>query len=250
MRGTEVNREATGDDLIELARGRLGEAYRFGQQVPKNHRDWRGPWDCAEFASWLVYQVSGRLYGCDPTEPEPQAADAYTGWWRGDAARRGIVVTVAEAAATPGAFVLRTTVGGKHGHIALCEGGGGTIEARSPAHGVCRARVAGRRWQIGVLVPWITYTRGADVELSASPAILRVGSTGKKVRSLQQALLNHRCPTCEVALAAPGGPHPGPLDGLFGPLTLAAVEAFQGLHGLTVDGEVGPETRAALGLET
>jgi hypothetical protein len=37
-------------------------------------------------------------------------------------------------------------------------------------------------------------------------------------------------------------------DGDFGPITLRAVKAFQASHRLVVDGIVGPETRAALGL--
>lgn len=36
-------------------------------------------------------------------------------------------------------------------------------------------------------------------------------------------------------------------DGVSGPMTLAAIKAFQAQHGLTVDGVVGPQTLAAMG---
>lgn len=41
---------------------------------------------------------------------------------------------------------------------------------------------------------------------------------------------------------------PGPIDGIFGPKTLAALIAFQRNRGLRADGTLNPETRAALGL--
>lgn len=63
--------------------------------------------------------------------------------------------------------------------------------------------------------------------------VLRLGSRGSDVRGLQEAL-------------AIRGYDPGPLDGVFGPLTQAAVEAFQRDGQIQVDGVVGPETRHAM----
>ena len=42
------------------------------------------------------------------------------------------------------------------------------------------------------------------------------------------------------------GDEPGPIDGLYGPLTQGAVERFQERHGLAVDGIVGRQTRRTL----
>lgn len=45
------------------------------------------------------------------------------------------------------------------------------------------------------------------------------------------------------------GYHTGPIDGYFGDLTLEAVKAFQGDCGLYVDGVIGAQTKAILGLQ-
>ena len=55
------------------------------------------------------------------------------------------------------------------------------------------------------------------------------GSSGEDVRELQEAL-------------AAQGIDTGPLDGVFGPRTEAAVRQFQAAHGLQVDGIVGTDT--------
>lgn len=60
---------------------------------------------------------------------------------------------------------------------------------------------------------------------------LRLGATGHEVAALQAAL----------GFATQ--------DGVFGPVTDAAVRAFQAGHGLTADGIAGPKTLAALGVK-
>lgn len=68
-------------------------------------------------------------------------------------------------------------------------------------------------------------------------ANLMQGSRGQEVVSLQRALNAQLFPRPRLAE-----------DGIFGPLTKAAVVAFQRQAGIGVDGIVGPATRAALGM--
>lgn len=65
--------------------------------------------------------------------------------------------------------------------------------------------------------------------------MLRFGNRGWEVSSLQQQL-------------ARAGFNPGPVDGVFGPRTQAAVRAFQQAKGIQIDGVVGPETMGAMGI--
>ncbi|HJQ58126.1 MAG TPA: glucosaminidase domain-containing protein [Vineibacter sp.] len=67
------------------------------------------------------------------------------------------------------------------------------------------------------------------------PRLLFLGASGEDVRGVQQALNTRNDAMLEV-------------DGDFGSLTMLAVRHFQQARGLTVDGVVGDETRAALGL--
>ena len=133
----------SGAGLVQRARAHIGEQY-VNTQIPKDDPHWHGPWDCAEFVSWLVYQEAGTLYGCvDDTVP-PAKADAYTGAWKADLDRLGKRVSVEEAAATVGGIVLRYPPGpGKMGHIAVCDGNGGTIEAKGRRYGVVADTVQG-----------------------------------------------------------------------------------------------------------
>ncbi len=64
---------------------------------------------------------------------------------------------------------------------------------------------------------------------------LRLGDRGAAVARLQEMLITL-------------GIDPGPVDGIFGGLTLRAVRSFQEASGLVVDGIVGPNTKGVLGL--
>lgn len=233
--------DATGADILAIAAEHIGERYALGARAPLTNPLWQGSWDCSEFASWCTYQAAGIIYGAEP-RGDASRADAYTGYWaaqsRADDARCG----VDHAARTVGAMLLRIPGSGGPktlGHIAISDGAGGTIEAHSTARGVCRAEIAGRRWDCGVLVPGIRYREeGPMPTLTPPQPVLRLTRPmmrGEAVTAVQRALLARRI-------------YGGPVDGLYGPITAAAVQRFQMAAGLVADGEVGPYTRAALRL--
>ena len=106
--GTEDEETAgpTGAGLLRRAREHIDEKY-VNVLVPKDDPNWKGPWDCAEFMSWLVYQEARILYGCEDDKAKPSKAEAYTGAWQKDVERLGIRVSVDTAVATVGGIVLR-----------------------------------------------------------------------------------------------------------------------------------------------
>jgi murein L,D-transpeptidase YcbB/YkuD len=179
------------------------------------------------------------LYGCNSNTANPASADAYTGFWDRDARAIGKIISVTEAVRTPGAAILRIPRATANGHIVLSDGTGGTIEAMSPSQKVRRHTVSNRRWDTGILVPGISYETTGTGNVTDPPTVFRLTSPfmrGDTVRNIQEAL-------------AANGVNPGSIDGIFGPKTEAAVLGYQLTKGLVPDGEVGPETAAALGLQ-
>jgi hypothetical protein len=91
--------------------------------------------------------------------------------------------------------------------------------------------------EVDGLVGRVTKTALAGLSYSDPTGdTLSVGSIGSEVSHLQTHLTE-------------AGFDPGPVDGVFGPLTLSAVISFQKDRKLWVDGLVGPRTKAALGME-
>jgi hypothetical protein len=230
---------ATGAMLVEIAgkHTNVGEKYRLGALVPKNDRDYHGPWDCSEFISWCVFQTVGILYGCEDNGGNPAKADAWTGYWERDARRLGRMISVQDAAGIPGAVVLRFPPSTGIGHIVLSDGRGGTLEAKGTSFGVVTDVIKGRRWNTGILIDGIAYQPSSgDVQFTPPAKVYFVGAVGMDrnvIEAIQEKLRS-------------AGFDPGPTNGEFGDLTAEAVLAFQVQNNLMVDGEVGPETAKAL----
>ena len=85
-----------------------------------------------------------------------------------------------------------------------------------------------------IAVPIIAFGGGNAYETEES-AVLKIGSSGTQVRTLQTKLNNW-------------GYDAGTVDGIFGSKTQAAVKRFQQKNGLVADGIVGSKTAAALGM--
>ena len=148
-------------------------------------------------------------------------------------------------------------VGNDHGDIVGCIAPGtrfghGTGDGRldvlssGTAMGQIRARVPADGIWMDVYAPTEDATSArvvVDVDAPVTPARLKLGASGDAVEDLQRALRRED-------LYGPGTAHDGEIDGDFGPLTDAAVRAFQNARGLVADGVAGPNTIEALGLAT
>ncbi|SHF53792.1 Putative peptidoglycan binding domain-containing protein [Cnuella takakiae] len=156
--------------------------------------NWKGPWDCAEFVTYCVNRITGKLYGYRGME----GGGAYTGYWYEDA-RNGIVksVSLADALKIEGAILLRKpkVVNERKliGHIAFTDGKGKTVEARGAQYGVMEyevGRANERKWDIGILVPEISCVAGAEgirkLNLHGSPTFDRSIQNSFSVASLQK----------------------------------------------------------------
>lgn len=87
---------------------------------------------------------------------------------------------------------------------------------------------------IAVLLPVLLFGFAGENTIEDS-VVLKVGSSGSQVKTLQTKLNNW-------------GYNAGTVDGIFGTKTQEAVKRFQAKNGLTVDGIVGTQTANALGM--
>lgn len=224
---------STGKQLIELAAQHIGEKYILGAKVPFENPNHKGPWDCAEFASWIVYQISGLKVGI-------RGVESYTGYWAKDANVLCKKISISEAAQTYGALLLRSPgyKGITIGHIAFSDGNGGTIEAKSSKDNVCRSQIKGRQWEYGLLVNGIDYEKnsGFVFDYTNPPFNFYVSAP----------VMEHLIVKETKSKLAKINMFHGAINELYDTETSIAVSNYQRLKGLVVDGVLGKETLTSL----
>jgi hypothetical protein len=75
-------------------------------------------------------------------------------------------VSAEEAAAIVGGILLRYPPAAEEmGHVVLCDGRGGTIEAKGKRYGVVADTVHGRAWDAGILIPGVSYSNATPIKV-------------------------------------------------------------------------------------
>lgn len=213
-------------ELVTTARG-----YRFGAETTlstvmlalKERWKKRLWFDCSE----LTEAVAASL---NVSPPLPDGSR-----YQANHCRR---VSATVAMATAGALLFRTNSAGVVTHVGISLGDGRTVEARSRLSGVGVFSSASP-WTFGGLIPGVTYSSVTPVApVPESPPTLKRGRPADRWVAELAARLN--------AWADATGEEKLSGTGPFGPKTDLLVRSFQAAHSLAVDGIVGPRTWAAL----
>ena len=203
------------------------QTYRWGE---------KGDYDCssAVITAWEMAGVPVKSNGATYTG---NIYDVFT--------RLGFQDVTSRVSLPNGSGLLRGDVLLNHvHHVAMYCGNGKEVEASINEMGTATGGEPGDQTGREFLIrsyrnyPWdcvLRYAGGSEVSGGTSMRILRYGSSGEDVRQMQELLIK-----AGFSCGSSGA------DGEFGSGTKAAVEAFQAAHGLTVDGEYGPDTAAVL----
>lgn len=147
---------ATNTELVNLALTQDGDPYIFGFEVDLDDPD-PPAFDCSEFVQWLCRRLQVR-----PTMPDGS-------WHQATHCRdNGTLIPVSQAITTAGALLFRfssdpyTGNRPRSAHVAISQGDGTTIEARSTRYGLGQFTAASRGWTHAALIPGIAYQETED----------------------------------------------------------------------------------------
>jgi len=133
----------------------------------------------------------------------------------------------------------------KSGHVGYYIGNGYAVEWKGFSYGCVKTQVAGRGWTHWYKLPFIQY---GESDASVSAIGIEQSEYGTRLLRYRkgQSMLRGADVLAIQARLTELGFDSGKADGVYGPITAAAVTAFQQAKGITVDGIVGPQTRQAL----
>lgn len=197
---------------------------------------WRDPetyWteDCKRWFGKMSADCSGGIVGAMRTI-QPRYADRTANTFRSQFVECGTVDTIPEI---PGVAVWRS------GHIGIYEGAGDVLEFRGTEYGAVRTRLADRSFTHWGKLKDVVYPTWWTVNrlLKHTAPMQR----GADVKELQTRLI------CDgfIKVLVAGELKTVKPDGIFGPITEAAVKAYQRSKQLAVDGKAGRNTITALG---
>lgn len=238
--------------LAEYAKAQLGKPYwygTFGQAASKSLYDAKKK-QYPDYYKWsyagetvvkvhdCVGLIKGYLWSDSATDNTPtynSAQDVSANGMRSKCKTTGTINTLPEVAGT--------LVFMEH-HVGVYIGNGEVIEARGHNYGVVKTKLSSRPWKTWGYCPYITYGQAAQTTQTAQKTettvdiklnMLRKGSTGEQVKTLQRLLVS-----LGYNLGSPA------VDGDFGSKTHTAVSSFQRSKGLTADGIVGKNTWSKL----
>jgi len=133
----------------------------------------------------------------------------------------------------------------KTGHVGYYVGNGYAVEWKGFSYGCVKTKVAGRGWTHWYKLPFIQYGDISSPPANDEPPRVDLGTRTLRYTKGHTMLRGEDVLAVQARLAALGF-DPGKADGVYGPLTAAAVTAFQAANGLEADGVIGAITRAAL----
>ncbi len=161
LSGETVSRSAL-DTFMSAATAQEGDPYVWGASASANDAD-PDAFDCSELVKWAAARAG---------------VDVPDGTWLQylHLKEQGALVSVEDAARTPGALVFRFSSepvpgGGRpsEAHMAISMGDGRTIEAKGLAYGVVQDDIAGRGFEYAAVIPGLSDGGGSWLSGMAIP---------------------------------------------------------------------------------